>query len=200
MTRLTLRAAVVCLLAGATAATTYSRSTTNDLVHLSRRVCCARCESVEARLDPSSGIVFTHVRLRLLEDIKGRDPDGRGEGSILELRLAGGRAAGVETRVRDMPSFKPGAECVLFLGKRNRLGYPVVVQARRGAIDLRRGGRGERRLARTVTGFPDLDERRHVTLDEFRGSVRKAVRKREQELAKQREREREKESGKEGPR
>lgn len=176
MTRLTMRAAVLCLLAGATPATTFERLTTLDLVHLAERVCCVRCESVETRLDPASGLVFTHARFVVLEDMK-----GRGEGSILELRVVGGEANGVRTVVAGMPAFRRGGECVLLLGKRNRGGYPVVVAAARGTIGVRRTKKGERYLARSVDGFADLPNDARVGVADFSDAVKRAVRKRERE-------------------
>ncbi len=173
MTRLTLRVAVVCLFAGATPATTFQRLSTRDLVNMAERVCCVRCEGVEQRLDARSGLVFAHVRLRLLEDIKGRT-----EGSVVELRLVGGRVGNVVTDVVGMPKFKRGGECVLILGKKNRLGYPVVVQAGRGAFDLRRDKQGRRHLTRAVTGLPGLPDDRRVSLDAFRDAVKRVVRDR----------------------
>lgn len=172
MTRLMLGAAVVYLCAGAAPATTFSKKTTKDLVNMAERVCCVRCEGVEQRLDRASGLVFTHVRLRLLEDMKGRT-----EGTVVELRLIGGRAGNAVTEVDGMPKFSRGRECVLLLGKHNRLGYPVLVQARRGVFELKRDKKtGERHIARTVTAMPGLPEARRVTLDRFREAVKRIVR------------------------
>ena len=172
MTRLIFGAAVVYLCAGAAPATTFSKTTTRDLVNMAERVCCVRCEGVEQRLDSASGLVFTHVRLRLLEDMKGRT-----EGTVVELRLIGGRAGTAVTEVDGMPKFLRGRECVLLLGRRNRLGYPVLVQARRGVFELKRDKEtGERHLARIVTAMPGLPEARRVTLDRFREAVKRIVR------------------------
>ena len=176
MTRLTMRAAALCLLAGATPATTFDRATTLDLVHLAERVCCVRCESVETHLDPASGLVFTHARFVLVEDMK-----GGGKKGVLELRVIGGEAAGVRTIVSGMPRFRKGGECVLFLGKKNRGGYPVVVQAARGSIGVRRTKKGERYLARPVDGFADIKGHARVGLADFSEAVKRAVRKKERE-------------------
>jgi len=171
MTRLTLRAAALCLLAGATPATTLSPTTTKDLVHLAQRVCCVRCESVEARLDRVSGLVFTYARFKLIEELK-----GAGDPGVIELRVVGGEAGGIRTVVAGMPTFRPSGECVLFLGKKNRLGYPVIVQAGRGAIGLRRTKQGVRIMARAIDGFEELKGRKRVTLARFSTAVRGAVR------------------------
>lgn len=171
MARLSLRAALVCLLAAATPATTLAKKTTRDLVSMAERVCCARCLDVEARVDPVTGLVFTHVRLRPIQNLK-----SRGEGAVIELRIVGGRVGNRITEVAGMPRFTRDRECILFLGRKNRLGYPVVLQARRGVVDLRADKHGTRFLARPVDGLPGLRADRRVTLDAFADAVRQAVR------------------------
>jgi hypothetical protein len=171
MARLLMRAAFVCLLAAATPATTLPKKTTKDLVSMARRVCCARCLDVEARLDPITGLVFTHVRLRRIDDLK-----GGGEDSLIELRIVGGRVGNRVTEVAGMPRFARDRECILFLGDKNRLGYPVVIQARRGVLDLRTDREARRFLARPVDGMPGLKANARVLLDDFAESVRAVVR------------------------
>jgi hypothetical protein len=153
-------------------ATTFSRETTQDLVLRAQRVSCAACERVEMRRDPRLGVVFTHVRLRLLEDLKGTSPSG-----TIELRIVGGRDGDVETIVPGMPRFRMGQEAIYLLGPRNRQGYPVLLQARRGVLPLRRGPRAQRFLAAHVTGIAELRGKRRVSLDAFRGAVRRLLKK-----------------------
>ena len=167
-----LAAALVCLAAALAPATTFSHETTGDLVVRARQVCCVSCEEVEARRDPVSGLVFTHVRLRLLEDIK-----GRAAASSIRLRIVGGRAGGVETKTLGMPTFRPGEESILLLGPANSRGYPVLLQARRGVLSLKRDKRGGRYVVTRVSGIPELRGKRHVTLDAFRGAVKRLERK-----------------------
>jgi len=149
-------------------ATTWPDATTRDLVEQSERVCCVRCESSEARLDPGTGLVFTHVSLRLLEDLRGRS-----DAATIELRLVGGRVGNRATVVDGMPQFPVGKESIVMLGKRNALGYPVVTQAKRGVIHLAKDARGRRVLAGCVTGFRGLEGERNVCIDDFRAAVRR---------------------------
>lgn len=160
--------AAACLLAAWAPATTFPKSTTADLVAEAEHVCCARCEKIEARKDPRTGLIFTHVTLRLLEDLKGRSA-----GAEIRLRIVGGRIGNEETIVAGMPRFHEGGESVLLLGKTNRAGFPVVVQARRGVLHLRAGEKGERYLAERVTGLKELEGKRRVALEDFRGAVRR---------------------------
>ena len=164
---------LTCAIGAVAPATTYSRETTADLVRRAERVCCVRCLSVEARKAPRNGIVYTHVRLRLLEDLKGSAD------SIIELRIAGGRAGGVETIVAGMPRFRRGEETVLILGQRNRSGYRVVLQANRGVLPLVRDKQGRRRVNASVTGIKELKGARSVSLDLFRRSIKRVVREHE---------------------
>jgi hypothetical protein len=163
--------AFALVMAAAAPGTTLSRETTADLVCCAERVCCAAVDSVESRRDPRSGFVFTHVRLRLLEDIK-----GSGAGATIELRLPGGRADGVETVAPGMPRFEVGREQVLLLGKRNADGYPVLLQATGGVLPLRKDREGRRSLSVPVTGMKELEGEREVSLDLFRSAVKRVVR------------------------
>ena len=177
MSRLTLLALLMCAFAGTTSGTTLPLRTTRDLVRLATQICCVRCESVEARVDQASGMVFTHVRVRRLENYKLEDDKGGRGDAVFSLRLIGGKAGGRETRVAGMPRFCPGAECVLFLGKRNRAGFPVVLQAHRGAIAVRLDKKsGQRHLGQAVTGLTGLPATRRVSLNRFAAAVRRAVR------------------------
>ena len=161
------------LLGAAAPATTFRRETTADLVRRAERVCSVLCESIEPRRDPRSGFVFTHVRLRVLEELKGRVAS-----ATIELRIPGGRVGGVETIVAGMPRFKPGTESVVLLGARNREGYRVLLQGRGGVLPLLKDRRGRRCVAARVTGMAELKGRRVVTIDDFRASVKRVLRKR----------------------
>jgi len=171
--------AFALLLAAAAPGTTLSSETTADLIVQAQRVCCVAVDDVESRQDPRSGFVFTHVRLRLLEDIK-----GTGDGAAVELRLPGGEKDGVRTVVPGMPRFEVGEEAVLLLGKRNSDGYPVVLQASGGVLPLRTDrATGRRCLCRPVTGLKELEDEREVTLDAFRAAAKRVVREQREKEA-----------------
>jgi hypothetical protein len=163
--------ALALLMAAAAPGTTLSRETTADLVLGAQRVCCAAVDDVRSRRDPRSGFVFTHVRLRVLEDMK-----GGGEGATVELRLPGGRADGVETVAPGIPRFEAGREQVLLLGRRNADGFPVLLQASGGVLPLRRDRDGRRCLCVPVTGLKELEGSAEVSLDAFRSAVKRIVR------------------------
>jgi hypothetical protein len=158
------------LLAAATPATTFAPATTGDLVRAARRVCCVKCEEVEERLE-ASGLVFTHVRLSLLEDLKGSGPT-----TEIRLRVVGGTAGGVTTKVEGLPRFRAGEESVLLLGAANAAGFPSVAHGARGLLRMRRDEEGRPYLRERVTGLDGLGEDRRVLLSDFREAVRRAVR------------------------
>ena len=139
----------------------------------------ARCVGCRASRDVQSGFVFTEIEFQLLEDLKGRSAISR-----FRLRLAGGEADGVKTVVTGMPTFVPGSEYVLLLGKENRSGYPTLLAARRGVVRLVLDKKGKRQLQRRVSGFDDLAKVRKVSLATFRTALRKDLERRD---AKRRE-------------
>ncbi len=157
------RGALLALIAAAAPATTLPDRTTADLLLEAERVCCLSCATVEPRRDPRTGIVFTHVRLDLLENLKGPAPS-----STVELRLVGGEADGVRTVVPGMPVFRAGEEAILLLGPPNALGHPVLLDAGRGVVRLRKERDGTRLLAGRVTGVESLAGKRRVSLADFR--------------------------------
>lgn len=165
------RSAVLVCLAPLAAATTTEPCTTCSLVGSAERVCCAVCDSVEARLDPRSGMVFTHASFRLLEDFK-----GRGAGAAIRLRIVGGRVGQVATVVHGMPEFRAGEECVLFLGKPNDEGFDTIHGAARGVVRVRPGPRGERFVASRVDGFPELHGSARVALGDLREAILREAR------------------------
>jgi len=165
------RGLLLALLAAAAPATTLPDRTTRDLLIEAERVCCLSCASVEARRDARTGIVFTHVRLDLLEDMKGVSASG-----TVELRLAGGEVDGVRTVVPGMPTFRAGEEAILLLGPPNALGHPVLLDAAQGVVRLRKEKDGTRLLASRVTGVEELAGRRRVSVGDFRSALGEVLR------------------------
>jgi len=165
------KTAVLLHLAPLAAATTTEPCTTCSLVAAAERVCCAVCESVEARIDERSGMVFTHATFRLLEELK-----GRGAGAAIRLRVVGGRVGDVATVVHGMPEFRTGEECVLFLGRPNDEGFDTIHAAARGVVRVRADARGERWVEGRVTGFEELHGLARVALRDLREAILREVR------------------------
>ncbi|MHC4448821.1 MAG: hypothetical protein ACYS0E_01600 [Planctomycetota bacterium] len=157
----------VAVLTAVISATTFENLSTAELSRRAARVCAVKCESCKAVKDPLSGFVFTHVKLRLLEDIKGRSAGG-----LVELRIPGGEVDGIKTVVAGMPRFKTGEECIVLLGKTNKAGIPTLVAARRGVLRIARDKKGQRYLKDRVDGFASLKGKRRVDIASFRGALR----------------------------
>jgi hypothetical protein len=162
-------------LCAAALATTLPRVSTRDMVRDAHRVVCAECTSCRPRLDPRTGLVFTQVKLRVLETLKGAP-----EGATLELSILGGEAEGRKTVVSGMPRFAAGRESVLLL-KRRKDGAWLVSLAHRGSIPILRDKKGVRHLGTRVSGFKDLAAKKRISLDAFRISVLREVRLQEKE-------------------
>lgn len=169
---------ILLVLTGLAAATTYAPSTVDDRIRTAERVMCAECRSVEVRPDSSTGLLYTYSTFDLLEDLKGRS-----DTPTIRLRLIGGRLGDRATVVVGVPQFKRGTEYVLMLGKRNKAGYPTVVQFERGVLKMRRDARGRR----FVEGAVGVGVRRAVSmpLDKFRTRVARVVREQEEARRKQ---------------
>ncbi len=163
------------VLCAAALATTLPRTSTRDMVRDADVVVCAECTSCRPRLDPRTGLVFTQVRLRVLETLKGEP-----EGAALELSILGGEAEGRKTVVTGMPRFAAGRESVVLL-KRRKDGAWLVSLAHRGHIPIRRDKKGRRHLGARVSGFKDLAGPRRISLDDFRTAVLREVRLQEKE-------------------
>lgn len=156
-------------------ATTLPRASTREIVRDAHRVVCVECSSCVPRLDPRTGLVFTQVKLRVLETLKGEP-----EGPTLELSILGGEAGGRKTVVSGMPRFQAGRESVLCL-KRRKDGAWLVSLAHRGHVPILRDKKGQRHLGARVSGFKELAGPGRISLDAFRTSVLREVRLQEKE-------------------
>ncbi len=172
---------ILLVLAGLAGATTFAPSTVDDRLRTAERVVCAECRTVEVRPDPATGLLYTYTTFDLLEDMKGRT-----DSPTIRLRLIGGRLGNRATVVAGVPRFKNGSEYVLMLGKRNKAGYPTVVQFERGVLAMRSDARGRR----FVEGAGAVGVRRAAAmpLDKVRARVARVVREQEAARRKQAER------------
>jgi hypothetical protein len=118
-------------LAFALFATTLVDASPEELAARADAVVRGTVESVEARRRPGSKRVFTYVRVRVTERLKG------GEDAAL-VRVPGGSADGYTQAVAGAPDFTEGEEVLLFLRKR-RGGQYEVERLALGKYALRAG-------------------------------------------------------------
>ena len=117
--------------------------------------------STRSAWDPERTMIFTWVRLRVIEDLTGKNATGE----LLTLRVPGGRVNDVEVTMIGAPRFLTGSEVVVFLSRWSDGPLMVVgyhqglstVSVRAGAGALLVGGRA-----------------RGMTLDDLRDAVRRS--------------------------
>lgn len=78
----------------------------------------AKCISSEAKLDEKTGFVFTYTTFEVDQTVKSTI-----DSENILLRTIGGQVGNIRTDVQGMPRFNLQEEMVLFLGKKNDLGY-----------------------------------------------------------------------------
>lgn len=97
----------VGLIAVVANATTFSRLPFKELVQQSTAVGRLRCLGSESKWE--NGEIWTEARFEVLERNKGP------LGGLVNVRLMGGTAGALHSRVEGMPMFQPGEEVYLFL-------------------------------------------------------------------------------------
>lgn len=108
----------LALLAIAASATTLSRLKLEDLAMESTAVARLRC--LEAKSQWDQGEIWTETRFVVLQREKGALP------GIVTVRLLGGSAGHLHSRVDEVPRFQPGEEVYLFLWGRDGEPYRVL--------------------------------------------------------------------------
>lgn len=101
------RLLALLLLAAAAQATTLQRMSLKELTAASGAVVRARAVASESRWE--NGHIWTTTTFDVLETLKG------GTASRIQVRLIGGRAGSLTSRVEGVPRFRAGEEAYLFL-------------------------------------------------------------------------------------
>lgn len=103
-----------------------------------RTIVAGRVTEVRAQIRPNRRRVDSYVVFAVDESLKG------GAGESVVFRTLGGESGRYRTIVHGAPSFKPGDEAVIFLG-RGAVPYPIGLS--QGVFRVRRDGvTGERRI------------------------------------------------------
>ena len=142
---------------------------TPDLARSSVDIVVAKCISSEAKIDEKTGLIFTYTTFQIDENLKGK------YGDELVLRIVGGTVGDVTVSSPYLPAFKQGEEVVLFLGKKNSDGYPLLKSLNKGIYRVSTDNTGNRVINSRVSGLPIYSSRTdqrivnsdRLTLDDF---------------------------------
>ena len=108
----------LALIAVVANATTLARLKFEDLALESTAVAKLRCLSVASQWE--QGEIWTETRFEVLELDKGSLP------TIATVRLLGGKLGHLQSRVEEVPQFRPGEEVYLFLWSTPGQAYSVL--------------------------------------------------------------------------
>ena len=160
-------------------ATTLARFSFDDLAQKSSAIARLRCQGSESHWD--GGELWTDTRFEVVERNKGL------VGASVTVRMLGGRADGITSRVDGVPAFRVGEEVYLFLwGKAGEsyqvLGWSqgtfrIVRDARTGAEKITQESSSSNFDQRTPQFHADIhgDGIRGMVLPAFREKLRQAL-------------------------
>jgi hypothetical protein len=160
--------ALMACLSLSVGATTLIRMDLDALANSAEFVVRARCRATESRWESDS--IWTFAEFEVLESFKGAPPRN------LRVRLPGGRAGNMHTRVDGVPEFSVGEETVLFV-ERTSAGDLGITSWAQGTFRIRRDTAGGSRLTQDTSHFAVFDPQtrrfspsgiRNMSLPEFR--------------------------------
>lgn len=142
---------------------------TPDLARSSTDIVVAKCISSEARIDEKTGLIFTYTTFEIDESLKSK------YGDELVLRIVGGTVGDRTISSPFLPSFEDNEEVVLFLGPKNKDGYPVLKSLNKGVYKIITDGSGAKTVSSSVSDLPLYNSRtdqrlqntNNLTLDDF---------------------------------
>lgn len=173
-----LRAAVLGggLLGGIASATTMVRLDLRALAHAAQLIVRGRC--VSARSMWENGTIWTLMDFQVMEAVKG----GATAGDRLTVRLPGGRAGHLQTKVDGVPDFSSREEVILFL-ERTSAGDWGITGWKQGTFRVRHDG-SRMTVTQESSEFPMYDRRtrsfmvegiQSMEIGEFRRRLRAIV-------------------------
>jgi hypothetical protein len=168
--RVILRGFLVVLMAGGMArATTLQRMSLEELAAAAPAIARVRCITSESRWE--NGRIWTFTTAEVLEPMKGALP------ARIILRMIGGQAGSLHSKVEGAPRFAGGEEVILFLAPTRRGDWTVVSWAQGTFRVHHRASSAEERVTQDTAGvalFHPATRRfeeggvRNLSLREFR--------------------------------
>lgn len=171
----------LALLAIAAHATTLTRLRLEDLAQESTAVARLRCLGAESFWE--NGEIWTETRFEVLEREKGLLP------GIITIRLLGGSAQHLHSRVDGVPAFRPGEEVYLFLWGREGEPYRVLGWSQGTFRISRNPDSGLETVTQDSAAAPIFDPRTHafhrfgvrnLPVSLFRERLHKALRRQDE--------------------
>jgi hypothetical protein len=153
-----MRVARVLILA-AILATTSSHARATEMIHLDTRalvlgsndIVVGQVERVEPHWNAAHTRIFTDVRVRVTQSLKGAS-------DVITLTQLGGEVGNVRYTVPGCPAFAPGEEALLFVWRDAR-GVAQVNGLAQGKFDIRRDAAGAATVQRSAPGLAVRDVR-----------------------------------------
>ena len=130
-------------------ATREFRETTLDTAKRSENIIVARCISSESSWNNEGTLIFTYVTFQSEDTVKGEDTKEE-----ITLRLIGGKVGDRILSAPDMPKFNEDEEVILFLGSKNKAGYPTLTSSKNGVLRIQTDEvTGQKIVSTTTTGI-----------------------------------------------
>jgi hypothetical protein len=165
----------IALAAAVANSTTLARMSFDELAQKSSAVARLRCQSVQSHWD--GGELWTETRFEVVEQNKGL------LGANITVRMLGGRADGLTSRVDGVPAFRVGEEVYLFLWGKSGEAYRVLGWSQ-GTFRIHRDARTGTEKITQESSFANFDQRtrqfhgdgiRGMALPVFREKLRQAL-------------------------
>lgn len=152
-----------------------------DVAKRSEAIVVARCISSESKWNDEGTLIFTYVTFKIEDTVEGENLD-----ELLTLRLIGGQVGDIVQTVPDLPKFNEDGEVILFLGQKNKDGYPTLSSMKNGTLQIQTDKNGGQRIVTTPTSgieiYRENTERKinsiqadGVLLEDMIYSLRKAL-------------------------
>lgn len=137
-----------------TYATRELRETTLDTAKRSENIVLARCISSESKWNDEGSLIFTYVTFQIEDTIKGEDAEDE-----ITLRLIGGQVGDQILSAPDIPNINEDEEVILFLGPKNKAGYPTLTNMKNGVLRIYTDDvTGQGNVITPTTGIPIYKE------------------------------------------
>jgi hypothetical protein len=120
------------------------QASVKELAQASTAILVGKCDKVESFWDENRTRIFTQVKIRAEESLKGNP------GSEVVITVPGGRVGNTLYEVSDMPVFAPGEEVLVFLW-RHPTGKNLVTGALQGKLSIVEDKKTGKKLLRGVS-------------------------------------------------